>query len=215
MKLYDFGPAISAQRVRVFLAEKGLEIPSEELNVREDNQFVEPFTSMNPFHCVPFLELDDGEVIAESMSICRYLEELHPEPALFGGTAEERGRIDMWQRRFELDGFLPLLHAVRNHVPTFAGRVVPGTRTDLPQLPEMVNRGKEMTEVFLGRVEPQLARNEFVAGSTLSVADITGFFVLRMATLLGMDIGASWPSVAAWFSRVSARPAFQLQGART
>ena len=210
MKLYDFGPAVNAQRVRVFLAEKGLEVPTEQLNVREDHQFVEPFTSMNPFHCVPFLELDDGTVIAESMSICRYLEELHPEPALFGATAAERGIVDMWQRRFELDGFMPLLHAVRNHVPMFAGRVVPGTRTDLPQLPEMVNRGKEMTEVFLGRLEPHMERSEFVAGPALSVADITGFFALRMATMLGLDIAASWSAVAAWFARVSARPAFQL-----
>ena len=210
MKLYDFGPAINAQRVRVFLAEKGLEVPTEQLNVREDNQFAEPFTSMNPFHCVPFLELDDGTVIAESMSICRYLEELHPEPALFGGTAQERAVVDMWLRRFELDGFIPLLHAVRNHVPMFAGRVVPGTRTDLPQLPEMVTRGKEMTEIFLGRVEPHLARNEFVAGSKVTAADITGFFTLRMANALGMDIAASHPAVAAWFGRVSARPAFQV-----
>ena len=187
MKLYDFGPAISAQRVRVFLAEKGLEIPTEQLNVREGNQFVEPFTSMNPFHCVPFLELDDGTVIAESVSICRYLEELHPEPALFGSTAEERAVVDMWQRR-----------------------VVPGTRTDLPQLPEMVNRGKEMMEIFLGRIEPHMARNEFVAGPVLSIADITGFFALRMATMLGMDIAASHPAVAAWFAKVSARPAFEL-----
>jgi len=96
MKLYDFELAPNAQRVRVFLAEKGLEVPTQQLNVRDDDQFVEPFTSMNPFHCVPFLELDDGKVIAESMSICRYLEELHPEPPLFGRTAEERAVIDMW-----------------------------------------------------------------------------------------------------------------------
>ena len=144
MKLYDFELAPNAQRVRIYLAEKGLEVPMAQLNVREDEQFAEPFTSMNPFHCVPFLELDDGNVIAESMSICRYLEELYPEPALFGRTAEERAVIDMWLRRFELDGFIPMLHAVRNHVPMFAGRVVPGTRTDLPQLPAMVTRGKEM-----------------------------------------------------------------------
>ena len=74
----------------------------------------------------------------------------------------------------------------------------------------MVNRGKEMTEVFLGRLEPHMAGSEFVAGSTLSIADITGYFALRMATMLGMDIAASSPSVAAWFARVSARPAFQL-----
>ncbi len=211
MKLYDFGPAVSAQRVRVFLAEKGLEVPTEQLNVRDGDQLAEPFTSMNPFHCVPFLELDDGTVIAESMSICRYLEELHPEPALFGGTAEARAVVDMWQRRFDLDGFIPMLHAVRNHVPMFAGRVVPGTRReDLPQLPEMVARGKEMMEIFLGRIEPHMARNEFVAGAALSVADITGFFAVRMAGMMGMDLSASSPAVAAWFARVSARPAFQV-----
>jgi glutathione S-transferase len=210
LKLYDFALAPNAQRVRVFLAEKGQEIPSEQLNVRDDDQFAEPFTSMNPFHCVPFLELDDGTVIAESMSICRYLEELHPDPSLFGRTAEERAVIDMWLRRFELDGFIPMLHAVRNHVPMFAGRVVPGTRTDLPQLPAMVSRGKEMMEIFLGRIEPHMSNNEFVAGPRFTVADITGFFTLRLTGALEMDIAASYPAVAAWFAKVSARPAFQL-----
>lgn len=210
MKLYDFAPAPNAQRVRVFLAEKGLEIPIQQLNVRDDDQFVEPFTSMNPFHCVPFLELDDGTVIAESMSICRYLEELNQEPPLFGRTAEERAIIDMWLRRFELDGFIPMLHAVRNHVPMFAGRVVPGTRTDLPQMPAMVSRGKEMMEIFLGRIEPHMSKNEFVAGPMFTVADITGFFTLRLTSALEMDIAASYPAVTAWFAKVSARPAFQL-----
>lgn len=124
-------------------------MPTEQLHVREDAQFAEPFNSMNPFHCVPFLVLDDGTVIAESMSICRYLEELHPEPALFGRSAKQRAIIDMRMRRFEPDAFMPALHAVRNHVPLFAGRVVPGTRTALPQLPAMVTRGREMVEVFL------------------------------------------------------------------
>ena len=210
MKLYDFELAPNAQRVRVFLAEKGLEVPTEQLNVRDDDQFVEPFTSMNPFHCVPFLELDDGKVIAESMSICRYLEELHPEPPLFGRTAEERAVIDMWLRRFELDAFIPMLHAVRNHVPMFAGRVVPGTRTDLPQLPVMVTRGKEMMEVFLARVEPHMAQNEFIAGPDFTIADITGFFTVRMTNALEMDLTTPYPAVTAWFAKVSRRPAFQL-----
>jgi glutathione S-transferase len=210
MKLYDFGPAANAQRVRVFLKEKGLEVPMVELNVRDDDQFVEPFTSMNPFHCVPFLELDDGTVIAESMSICRYLEELHPEPALFGRSAEERAIIDMWMRRVELDGFIPMLHAVRNHVPMFEGRVVPGTRTSLPQLPEMVQRGKEMMLIFLDRIDPHLAGNRFLAGDDFSAADITGFFTVRMTKVLEMDISASHQNVTRWFDEVSSRPAFEL-----
>lgn len=210
MKLYDFGPAANAQRVRVFLAEKGLEVPTQQLNVRENEQFAEPFTSMNPFHCVPFLELDNGTVISESLSICRYLEELYPEPVLFGRTAEERAIIDMWLRRFELDGFIPALHAMRNHVPMFAGRVVPGTRTDLPQLPAMVTRGKEMMEIFLRRIEPHMARNDFVAGPRFTIADITGFFTVRLTKALEMDIGGYCPAVAAWYAKVSARPAFQI-----
>lgn len=210
MKLYDFGPATSAQRVRVFLAEKGLELPTEQLNVREGAQFTSGFTGKNPFHCVPFLELEDGTVIAESMSICRYLEELHPHPPLFGRTATERAVVDMWLRRFELDGFVPTLHAIRNASPTFAGRVVPGTRNDLPQLPALVTRGREMMEIFLGRVEPHMAKNAFVAGTDFSVADITGFFAVRSANALNMDVGSRYPAVAAWFAKLSARPSFQL-----
>ncbi len=210
MKFYDFALAPSSQRVRVYLAEKGLEVPTEQVNVREGALFAEPFTSMNPFHCVPFMALDDGTVIAESMSICSYLEELHPEPPLFGRTPAERAVIDMWMRRFELDAFIPLLHALRNHLPNFAGRVVPGTRSDLPQSEAMVSRGKEMAGVLFDRAEPHMAQNEFVAGPDFSVADITGFFTLRMAYALEMDIGASWPATHAWFQKVSARPAFQL-----
>ncbi|MGI9335860.1 MAG: glutathione S-transferase family protein [Gammaproteobacteria bacterium] len=206
MKLYDFGPAANAQRVRMFLAEKELEIPLVELDVRADNQFKEPFTTMNPFHCVPFLELDDGTVIAESVSICRYLEELHPEPSLFGRDAVERATIDMWNRRVELDGFMPTLHALRNHVPLFEGRVVPGTRTGLAQLPAMVERGKEMLDIFLARLEPQLAQHAFIAGPDFSIADITGYFTMNMANRLEMDIEGRYPSIFRWHGEVSSRP---------
>ena len=210
MKLYDFAPAANAQRVQVFLKEKGIEIPTEQLNVREDNQFSEPFTSMNPFHCVPFLELDDGTVIAESLSICRYLEEQYPNPLLFGESAKERAIIDMWLRRFELDGFIPMLHAVRNHLPTFQGRVVPGTRTELSQMPEMVKRGMEMMNIFLTRIEPHMSKNEFVAGSKFTVADITAFFTLRLTNAVEMDISTSFPETSAWMERTSTRAAFQI-----
>ena len=210
MKLFDFEPAANAQRVQVFIREKDIEIPTEQLNVREGKQFLEPFRSMNPFHCVPFLELDDGTVISESISICRYLEEIYPNPALFGTTAETRAIIDMWLRRFELDGFIPMLHAVRNHVENFKGRVIPGTRTDLPQSPKMVTRGIEMGKMFLERVEPHMADNEFVAGSRFSVADITAFFTVKLTRPLEIDINSSYPAVAAWMDRMSKRKAFNI-----
>ncbi|WP_425404830.1 glutathione S-transferase family protein [Hwanghaeella sp.] len=210
MKLYDFPLAANAQRVHVFMAEKGLDLERVRVNIRQGEQFAEPFCSMNPFHCVPVLELDDGTVIAESMSICRYLEELHPSPSLFGRTPEKRAVIDMWARRMELDAFIPLLHALRNHAPMFAGRVVPGTNSDLPQVPEIVTRGIDMMQVFLTRLEPHLERNAFLAGEDFSVADITGFFTMRLAGAVGMDISKAFPNTARWHADISARPSFKL-----
>ena len=164
---------------------------------------------MNPFHCVPFLELDDGAVIAESITICRYLDETRADAPLFGTTPEERAEVDMWLRRAELDGFIPLLHAVRNHVPMFAGRVVPGTRTDLPQLPKIVRRGKEMAAIFFDRMERHMHGRDWVALDRLTIADISGYFTYRMTRPLEMDT-AAWPNIERWFGAIAARPAFQL-----
>ena len=206
MKLYDFGPAANARRVRIFVAEKGVDLETVTLDVRSGAQYEEPFNTMNPFHCVPFLELDDSTVIAESISICRYIEELYPEPSLFGSTAKDRARIDMWNRRVELDGFYPGLHAIRNSVVTFAGRVVPGTRNSLPQLPAIAERGREMLEIFLGRIEPHLGETEFLSGPAFSIADITGLFVINTATTLGISVGEKFPNVQRWHNLISARP---------
>lgn len=212
MKLYDFGPAGSARRVRLFLAEKNLDVPMVQLNVREDEQFKEPFNSMNPFNCVPFLELDDGSVIAESISICRYLDEVHPDPSLFGRTAQERANIDMWNRRVELDGYMPMLHAVRNHVPMFAGRVIPGTRTDIPQSEEMIQRGQQMLRVLLGRIDPLMQGKSFIAGPSVSVADITAWFTLGMANMFEMDIANDFPNMHRWFNEFSERDSVKSLG---
>ena len=209
MKLYDFGPATNAQRVRMFLAEKGLEVPRVEVNVRDGALFEEPYRSMNPFRVVPFLELDDGTVLGESMAICRYLEELHPEPPLCGREARDRAIVEMWNRRVELDGLLPLVHAARNLMPLFAGRVVPGTRTDLAQLPELVERGKAMATILLERLEAQLASHAFIAGDTFTIADITGHFMIQTASRVDLEIPATCPNVARWHAEVAARPSTQ------
>lgn len=208
MKLHTFGPAANARRVAVFLAEKGLEIETSELKVREGAQFEEPFTSMNPFHCVPFLELHDGQIIAESIAICRYIEAKHPATPLFGRTDEEKAEIEMWLRRIELDAFIPLLHAVRNAVPAFAGRVLPGTRSDLPQLPEMTKRGVETAALFFDRADPLLAGKEFIAGDAFSMADIIGALTVNMAKACEMPI-EGWPNIHRWHQVISTRPSMQ------
>jgi len=206
MKLYHFGPAANAQRVRMFLAEKDLDIPKVELNVREGALFAEPFRSMNPFTVVPFLELDDGTCIGESVAICRYLEELHPTPPLFGKGPRERAIVEMWNRRIELDGFMPIVHALRNALPAFAGRVVPGTRNDLPQLPQVVERGKAMLIILLERLDAQLAHHAYTAGDVFTVADITGYFMMQTAARIDVAVPENCPDVARWYAEVSARP---------
>lgn len=206
MKLYDFGPAANAKRVRMFLAEKGIEIPIVEVQVRDGALFEEPYRTMNPFAVVPFLELDDGTVIGESVAICKYLEELHPEPSLLGRDARERALIEMWNRRLEIDGLMPMIHAVRNTNPLFAGRVVPGTRTDLAQLPEIVERGKAMLMILLERIDPILKDDAFIAGERFSIADITGFFMMNAAKVLDVPFAERFPDVARWHADLASRP---------
>ncbi len=155
MMLYEFGAAANSKRVSIFLAEKGLDIPSVEPNLRQGALHEEPLRSMNPFSAVPFLELDDGTVIAESIAICRYLEELHPDPSLLGRDAKERAVVEMWNRRVEIDGFVPAIHALRNGDNLYAGRVLPGTKNDLPAMPEIVERGKDSLAILLGRMDAQ------------------------------------------------------------
>lgn len=206
MKLYDFGPAANAQRVRMFVAEKELDLEIVNVDVRDGILFEEPYKTLNPFTVVPFLELDDGTCIGESVAICRYLEELHPEPSLFGRDAKQRALTEMWNRRVELDGFVPIVQAARNAHPMFAGRVVAGTRTDLAQLPELVERGKATLLILLQRLDAQLADNEFIAGEEFSVADITGHFMIEAAARTGLPIPDDRPHVARWHRRVAARP---------
>lgn len=209
MKLHTFGLAANGRRVTVFLAEKGVELDAKELNVREGAQYEEPYTSMNPFHCVPFLELDDGRVIGESVAICRYIEAKHPEPPLFGRDDEEKALVEMWMRRFELDAFVPALHGVRNALPNFAGRVLPGTRSDLPQMPEMTQRGKETVAVFLDRIEPLMAGRDFVVGDQFTMADLIGALTVKMAAALEIDVAAGWLNVHRWYQSIMARPSMQ------
>ena len=115
MKLYQFDLAPSSNRVNLFIKETGIKVPTVQLNVRDGDQFKEPYKSLNPFHCVPFLELDNGAVISESMAICRFLEETNDASIkLFGTTSQERAIIEMWNRRLEIDGYLPLMNGIRN-----------------------------------------------------------------------------------------------------
>tara|TARA_Y100000287_G_scaffold179943_1_gene174290 strand:- start:652 stop:1296 length:645 start_codon:yes stop_codon:yes gene_type:complete len=210
MKLYTFAPAANALRVEMFLREKELKLETISVNVREDELFKEPYNSMNPFNCIPFLELENGTIITETISICRYLDEQFNSSKLFGNDKEERAIIDMWNRRIELDGFLPLLHSVRNKTSFFKGKVVPGTRTNITQSPEIVERGIEMFDILLNRIEPHLSKNKFLLGDKFSIADITSHFMFNLSNMLKIDFGQKYKNVYRWKSDLEKRPSNPL-----
>ena len=210
MKLYTFASAANALRVEMFLREKELKLETISVNVREDELFKEPYNSMNPFNCIPFLELENGTIITETISICRYLDEQSNSSKLFGNDTEERAIIDMWNRRIELDGFLPLLHSVRNKTSFFKGKVVPGTRTSITQSPEIVERGIEMFDILLNRIEPHLSKNKFLLGDKFTIADITSHFMFNLSNMLKIDFGQKYKNVYRWKSDLEKRPSNPL-----
>lgn len=210
MKLYTFAPAANALRVEMFLREKELKLETISVNVREDELYKEPYNSMNPFNCIPFLELENGTIITETISICRYLDEQSNSIKLFGNDTEEQAIIDMWNRRIELDGFLPLLHSVRNKTSFFKGKVVPGTRTSITQSPEIVERGIEMFDILLNRIDPHLSKNKFLLGDKFSIADITSHFMFNLSNMLKIDFGQKYKNVYRWKSDLEKRPSNPL-----
>ena len=210
MKLYTFSLAPNGQRVTAFLKEKNISIESQEINVREGEQFKEPFQSMNPFNCIPFLKLSDGSIISESVSICKYLEEeLYPNPSLFGSTPKEKAYIDMWNRRLELDALSPLGYAARNKVAFFADRVLAGTRNDIKQSQDIVERGKQMADLLFNRINPHLEKNKFICGEKFSIADITGHSIFVTCERLKFDISDNFQNVLKWKSTLEKRECFK------
>jgi glutathione S-transferase len=210
MKLYDFSLAPSPRRVRMFLAEKGLDVPVVEINTRERAQFSDDYAKINPYNAVvPTLELDDGTRIAESGAICRYIEETHPEPSLMGHTAIEKAIIEMWNRRAEIDGYLMGADAFRNAVPAFEDRGLPGVKSGVPQIPALIERGQNAVARFYGKVDAQLADNQFLAGDNFSVADITLYVTAEFAKFGKIEIPDSCPNLARWHAETASRPSAQ------
>ena len=162
MKLYQFDPAPASRRVDIFLKEADVSIDTEQLNVRDGDQFKEPFNSLNPFHCVPFLELSDGTVISESVAICRYLEESNQgKIKLFGSTPKDRALIEMWNRRLEIDGYIPLMAGIRNKFERFDGKVLAGTRNHLKRSGSIVKRGEDSARILFERLDKHLDKYFF------------------------------------------------------
>ena len=207
MKFYDCASAPSPRRVRIFLAEKGISVPTVQVNLRDGEQFTPAFRAINPDCTVPVLELDNGARITDAIGICRYFEAMQPDPPLFGSGAEEIAIIESWQRQAERDGFYAIMEAFRNSTPGLKGRALPGP-LDLEQIPALAERGRARVQQFFGTLNGRLSQAEFVAGPRYSVADITAMIAIEFAGWLRPKLPPpeQYPNLARWFAAVGARP---------
>ena len=206
MKLYDAVWAPSPRRVRIFLAEKRIDVDRELVDLRSDAHRSPEFLALNPRGTVPALLLDDGIVIGESSAICRYFEALHPDPPLFGTTPLEIATIEAWTRRIEDDGYAAVGHVLRNTIPAFAGRAISGTWPEMPQIAELAERGRCMWPVFLNAVDARLEENEWIAGGGYSFADIVLVVALDFGKPARLPPATERPAIARWRAAVEARP---------
>ena len=190
----------------MFIAEKGIEIPSVQINTRERQQFSDEYRAVNPNCVVPTLVLDDGTCLGETVAICRYLEETHPEPPLMGRDAREKAVVEMWSRQAEFEGYLAAVESLRNSAPMFEGRGLPGVTGGVPQIPALVERGKQTMGRLFPKLDRRLAGNRYLAGDTFSIADITAYVAIDFAKRAEIEIPADCPDLARWFADVGARP---------
>lgn len=205
MRLFDFHRAPNPRRVRIFVAEKGIEVPLVNVNLFQMEQLTPEFRAINPGGTVPVLETDDGLYISECIAICRYLETLYPEPCLFGKGASTEAQVLMWNGIIEHEGFHAVAEMLRNWSPGFRNRVFPGPQ-DIAQMPELIERGRKRSEQFFDRCEQRLLDSQFIAGDCFSVADIALLTLVDFSEWVELDARASRPGLDRWYQRVSARP---------
>jgi glutathione S-transferase len=205
MKLYVWNRAPNPRRVLIFLAEKSIDVPQEDVG-GEKGHLKPEYVARYPQATVPMLELDDGTQIGEAMAICRYLEELHPTPPLMGVDARDRAIVDMWERRAYEEGLISVAEIFRNRHPLFANRAVAGMAESIPQIPALVERGKQRLQLFFRKFDSQLRRHPFVAGERFTVADATTLAAVDFAAFNGEKIPDEYANLRRWYGEVSKRP---------
>jgi glutathione S-transferase len=205
MKFYDCATAPSPRRVRIFLAEKGISVPTVQVDLRNNEQLTPAFRAINPDATVPVLELDDGVRITDAIGICVYFEAIHPQPSLMGETAVEKALVTTWQRIAERNGFYAAMDALRNSTPGLKGRALPGP-DDYEQIPALGQRGRLRVMHFFTQMDERLAQTEFVAGPRYSIADITTLVAVDFARWSKLTIPEQCGHLRRWHADVSARP---------
>jgi glutathione S-transferase len=199
VKILETRAAPNPRRVRIFLAEKGIEVPFEELDLMKGALKTPEFTQLNRLQRVPVLMLDDGTAIAETMAICRYFDEVKPEPALFGTGPRERAMVEMWARRMEFNLLWCVAQAFRHLHPAMA-------HLEVPQVAEWGEANKPRVLEVLQFMDEELASRPYITGEQFSVADITGLVAVDFMRAARIQRPAELKNVERWYQAVSARP---------
>ena len=185
--------------MRIFIAEKGVEVPIEQVDIMNAVNRGDEFKSQkNPMGTVPVLELDDGTCIAETGAICRYFEELHPAPPLLGVDAQDKAVVEMWNRRMEFEIFQPTTLAFQQQHAFFKGRV--------PQVPEFAEVSREKAIKNFAWLDTVLADRQYIAGERYTVADIVALCAVDFGKVVKIGIQPDQKNIARWHEEVSARP---------
>ena len=202
MKLYT-GMGPNPRTVRIFMAEKGIELPLEQVDLVGGENRRPPYVDKNAAGQLPCLELDDGSHLAEITAICEYLEELHPDPPLVGATPEERAKTRMWTRRIDLNIIEPMANGFRyaEGLSLFVDRihVIPQAADDL----------KEIAREKLAWLDGLIEEREFIAGDRFSLADIILYAFLEFGASVGQNLDSKLENLPGWYTRVAARPSVE------
>lgn len=208
MKFYDCKTAPSPRRARMFIVEKGLNIPTIEVDLRNKQQLTPEFLAINPHATVPVLELDDGTRFLNTSGIWRYLEAAYPNPPLLGIDAKEKGFVGQWQWYIETNGFLPISECLRNSAPGMKGRAITGTKS-YEQIPELAERGRARVRAFLDSVDGFIGDKPFFCGDRMTVCDIDAFIAVEFSGWVKEALPEGATKAKAWFERIKARPSAQ------
>lgn len=201
MKLFDGGRAPNPRRVTIFLAEKGVDVERVPVDMGALDHKDEALTRLNPLQRLPVLELEDGTVLTESVAICRYIESLHPEPNLFGRDGLEQAKIEMWNRRMELNFLGAVANVFRHLHPAMKD-------WEVPQVPEWGEVNKDKVREFLRFLDGELADRPYVAGDRFTIADITGGVAAGFMKPARLQVPEEMENIRRWRDELVARPSF-------
>ena len=203
MKLYTYDPAPNPRRLDLFLTWKGIEIDTQQVDLMTGEQLGEAYRAINPECTVPALVLDDGTVLTEVIGMCTYLEELHPDKPLLGTTPLEKAQVISWVHRLFGGLMMPIAGMLRNRSEAFRDRALPGA-LDLPQIPELVDRGVLQLGHLMPKIDAHLAENTWMVGDNLTFADIDLLVGVDFLAWVKQSIPEDCNHLKAWYERASA-----------